>query len=478
MVKVVGPCNDMCILMVVQVVFALCVHGSPDELLISGGEGLLDMAANFANTPALRSPMKPEAIHRGVGFGAGTEARGTPQNFSHPYAFVTEEGEESWIANVHIINTALLTEREAHHCLECPCTSEDRIDLDNQTVNGQTFDHSCNGQLIAEGNTRCSLDTYYGGLFCCEDGELCLEAADLPDSEPTTFYLRYTIQYAEVAPDVKPLYLAGCCDATGDLEHVGAVEYNIPKCNKATNPGCMHIVAARQTLGGQSSVFAHNDPGANDREVEIVFAVGHQHRGGMGIHLYDDKTGEMLCESRPVYGTMDGEIGNEKGYIVSMSTCSFDPPLRRRLSDIIRIVSLYNSAEEHTGVMGLFYIALADASSEEAAVVKLPSAQADKLVTPHLSSEDLEEKAGEVSSLASVQELARSSKVDGRLTMPQRDAHIPGLPPLPPPPSPWLSPPALYLLLVSTAGLIAGVVLTLAIVKLNTVQGGFSYHAV
>eukprot|EP01083_Nonionella_stella_P127274 385583_1 len=43
-----------------------------------------------------------------------------------------------------------------------------------------------------------------------------------------------------------------------------------------------------------------------------------------------------------------------------MSSCTFDPPLRMKTTDNIRVVGRYNSSEAHTGVMSLFYIALAD----------------------------------------------------------------------------------------------------------------------
>jgi len=319
--------------------------------------------------------MKSKDIHRGVGFGAGTEARGTPQNFSFPYAFVTEVGEDHWIANVHIINTGALSEEKAHRCLECPCTSEDEFDWQAGTINGQNpYTEQCNGQLKAEHNTRCDIKTYRGGLFCCESNELCLEESELPSEAPsTTFYLRYSVQYAHTTPEVRPLFLSGCCDATGDQETRGAVEYDIPKCDETLNPGCIHVAAARQSLGGVSLFAA--DSAEQDREVEIVYAVGHQHRGGLGISLYDDATGEMLCESLPTYGTEEGVIGNEKGYVVAMSTCTFNPPLRRRLSDLVRVVSLYDSTDAHTGTMGLFYIALADATQPHPEAATRPYAQ-------------------------------------------------------------------------------------------------------
>ena len=36
----------------------------------------------------------------------------------------------------------------------------------------------------------------------------------------------------------------------------------------------------------------------------------------------------VVCESVPRYGTRSGVPGAERGFIVDMSRCTFDPPLR------------------------------------------------------------------------------------------------------------------------------------------------------
>jgi hypothetical protein len=327
---------------------------------------------HYAESADKWTPMKPVNFSRSVGFGAGTESRGTPQEFKYPYAFMTVEGEDEWVANVHIINTRKMSSANAHHCLECPCTSKD-VFTEN-AVNGREFvAESCNADLRFENNTVCSAATYHGGLRCCEDSEFCLEKEDLAvESETSTYYLRYTIEYSEVVPENRPLYLAGCCDASGDESHHGNVEYDIPVCNPEIHPGCVHTLSTRQSLDlGQSSVyrFMQDDQNFEDREVELVYAVGHQHRGGLGIQMFDEKSGDLLCSSVPSYGN-GAEVGNENGYVVSISTCTLDPPRRMRASDIVRLVALYNNTEAHTGVMSLMYLALADVvAPTESAVV-------------------------------------------------------------------------------------------------------------
>lgn len=325
---------------------------------------------HYKHSQSRLTPMKPKNFTRGIGFGAGTESRGTPQEFYFPYAFLTVQGENELVANVHVINTRNIPVEDAHTCLECPCTSEDVFT--NHSVNGMEFSVTgCNAHLKYEDNTACSALTYYGGLRCCEHGEFCLERNQLKKEIKSVYYLRYTIEYSEVVPENRPLYLAGCCDATGDLNHFGNIEYDIPPCHPEIHPGCVHTLATRQRIDFQGNSvydFANsNKQESTDREIELVYAVGHQHRAGMGIHLYNDQTGKLLCTSMPKYGTGNA-AGNETGYIVAMSTCTFNPPIRMRSSDIVRVVSLYNNTLPHTGVMSLMYIAIADVPKEAEAL--------------------------------------------------------------------------------------------------------------
>ena len=48
-----------------------------------------------------------------------------------------------------------------------------------------------------------------------------------------------------------------------------------------------------------------------------------------------------------------------------MGACTFDPPRRMKTTEKLRIVGRYNSTEAHTGVMSLFYIAIADVPGQE-----------------------------------------------------------------------------------------------------------------
>merc|ERR1711907_419092 len=74
-----------------------------------------------------------------------------------------------------------------------------------------------------------------------------------------------------------------------------------------------------------SSATEHEKEEDPNELVGLVYAVGHLHVGGLSLDLYDDETGELIFHSEPTYG--DGlDAGNEKGYLVGMSDCVFDPP--------------------------------------------------------------------------------------------------------------------------------------------------------
>ena len=84
----------------------------------------------------------------------------------------------------------------------------------------------------------------------------------------------------------------------------------------------------------------------------------------MTAYLYENDT--LLCQSLPSYGTgATGEIGNEPGYINAMSTCTFNPPLRMKTTDKIEVIGKYYANQAHSGVMSLFYIAMADVQDDQ-----------------------------------------------------------------------------------------------------------------
>lgn len=332
---------------------------------------------------------------KGVGFGAGTESRGSRQIFPYPYRFTTLPDEDEFVANIHVINTRSLTPDQAYHCAECPCTQEDYVKEGERKKDGDL----CNAQLQDESNPSCYPEMYAGGLHCCHHGEFCLDEYYIPETNiplankttkertpnpelnatQSVFYLRYTLSYQPLTEQdtaqIHPLYLAACCDATGDLTSNGNIEYDIQPCtNTDGEDECVHTLTTTQQLDGSSSAgpFAPNANEDKEKWVDVVYMVGHLHRSGISMDLYYAENDTLVCQSLPRYGNGSvNEIDNEPHYINAMNSCTFDPPLRMKTTTPLKIVGKYNSTLHHTGVMSLFYIALAD-------VLHVPNEEGEK----------------------------------------------------------------------------------------------------
>lgn len=72
--------------------------------------------------------------------------------------------------------------------------------------------------------------------------------------------------------------------------------------------------------------------------------------------------GRVICSSLPIYGE-GKKPGNEAGYIVGMSTCYPRPgSVKISKGETLTLLSNYSSDQRHTGVMGLFYLLVAESS--------------------------------------------------------------------------------------------------------------------
>ncbi|CAL5000869.1 unnamed protein product [Urochloa decumbens] len=132
----------------------------------------------------------------------------------------------------------------------------------------------------------------------------------------------------------------------GESEPACQIEYQVEECSsedRAKND-CVHVEATKEVL---------------PRGGDIVFGVAHQHPGGIGASLHGED-GRLLCESMPTYGEGQ-EAGNEAGYIVGMSACYPKPGTATvRDGEALTVVSNYSNERQHTGVMGLFQILVAE----------------------------------------------------------------------------------------------------------------------
>ncbi|CAN6289016.1 unnamed protein product [Urochloa humidicola] len=267
-------------------------------------------------------------------YGLGSETRHTATWVPGPYgveagdpAAPPEGYEERWLLNVHAIDTRGVADRLG--CTECRCG------LYNVTVDED-------GRRIGKG--------YAGGLRCCYDHTRCKVVVKDVKAAMRKVFLRYTVTWLHWSSKVVPveIYIFDATDKAllqGKSEPACNVEYQVEECNpeKRAKNDCVHVQMAKQVV---------------PRGGDIVYAGGHQHAGGLGTSLHGED-GRLLCESIPTYGEGQ-EAGNEAGYIVGMSTCYPKPgTVTVRDGEVLTIFSNYSSQQQHTGVMGLFYIFVA-----------------------------------------------------------------------------------------------------------------------
>eukprot|EP00270_Netrium_digitus_P010861 TRINITY_DN3391_c0_g1_i2.p1 TRINITY_DN3391_c0_g1~~TRINITY_DN3391_c0_g1_i2.p1 ORF type:complete len:422 (+),score=50.95 TRINITY_DN3391_c0_g1_i2:33-1298(+) len=262
-------------------------------------------------------------------YGFGAESRRTPSKLPEPYAVevgnvnkVPEGKREVWLLQVHIID--LRGTETPKGCLECHC------DLYNTTADEW-------GNKLADG--------YAGGFRCCYTGRTCKLKPGF-SGEKRKYYMRYNVTYAEWNECSKPADMF-LLDTTSDITGINCeVEYDIPACDpNAPLKECTHTLENR---------FRFPYSG------HIIYGVGHQHYGGMGITLLNEND-EAICDSIPTYGRGEG-AGNEAGYVVGMGGCSAKPddlenPVAKLTENqTLKLRSVYNRLGGHIGVMSLFIL--------------------------------------------------------------------------------------------------------------------------
>ena len=316
-----------------------------------------------------------------VGGGSGAEERKTPHWYPRPFAQVADEV-DAFMPLMHLINTKDVARSNAGYSplLECPCTKARRFDYNNHTIDGAPPNIPFYCSPWMGDNPSCSFDTYIQGYRCCENGVFVIEGheTDLLQGKVSNVGMSFTFWIEDVTSETRRLRAPnGCCDVTGDLTHFGNIEHDVtPACRAGDDctqkfVGWQYLdVPPKHGVGfanaGQPKLTPEERQAIDaGREVEIVYAVGHQHVGGAGIKLVRDATDELICESKPIYGKSDA-VGDERGYVVGMEPCVFGydhglpPPIRMRSDEVVRTESVYNTTYEHFGVMSLWLINVAD----------------------------------------------------------------------------------------------------------------------
>ncbi|XP_071710970.1 uncharacterized protein [Rutidosis leptorrhynchoides] len=238
-------------------------------------------------------------------FGLGSETRKTSTYVPDPYGIevgnpreVPAGYEEIWMLNIHAIDTRGAV--DVMGCTECRCN------LYNVTNDeyGRPLDPN-----------------YIGGLYCCYDGTQCKVKNELKSVE-RNLYMRYTVKWVDWSDSILPVKVY-IFDVTDTWEHTGIHDCYI------------EFDVEQSTTGVATNDF---------------------------ISISRSTDGRIICSSKSIYGK-GNSVGDEAGYIVGMTTCYPEPgSVKIAKGEILTLESNYSSEKSHTGVMGLFYILVAESS--------------------------------------------------------------------------------------------------------------------
>jgi len=306
----------------------------------------------------------------GVSFGsaAGAEFRHNRQQFQTPYRLMLHKP-EAWLPTFHLINT----KKDNHTVsplLECPCTPQRKIDPENGTIDGHEPEPAfgCSPAFAKTGNPSCSLYTYHGGWRCCEhkvfliDTDKECRTPDCSEKPMDKIFMKFQFEYEDSTEETRDIEGAACCDTTSDHKGSGNIEHDVVACPVGTPPDqCIFVTESVQPIGWYYNYWPGYYKGWE--LVDLVLASPHLHWAGLSLELIDHETNETLCEvnrsdswnSGVMYGT-GNEPGNEKGYLVGLTPCTWSgkAPKRFRRDHLFRSRSVYNATTHHFGVMSLW----------------------------------------------------------------------------------------------------------------------------
>ncbi|MED6225511.1 hypothetical protein PIB30_094429 [Stylosanthes scabra] len=262
-----------------------------------------------------------------VSWGLGADARKTsselPDPFrievgTHPENVPQEYDQEKWLLNILVIDTRGAQDKKG--CSQCRC------DLYNVKSKDLINTTGVDGKPLP-------ID-YKGGLFCCEKNSQCKLQKGYIKEKKRKASIKYTVTWVDWDQYQVPLkfYI---------LDVTDQVEYSIIPQN--TDVERYHVKKTKIPM----------QKGGN-----LIYATAHVHSGIVNATLYRED-GRVLCEIQSMYGT-GKEAGNEKGYAIGMSGCYSKPGSIKIKDGEMLIVEFIHENTYNTGLMGHFYVYLAE----------------------------------------------------------------------------------------------------------------------
>lgn len=267
--------------------------------------------------------------------------------------------------------------------LECPCTTRMKRVPPSAgkpgSINGRPFTADCRprplSSLLEDGNPSCAVETYMGGIDCCQDGYLLLDADQEVPPEVDEVHFRWRFYFQDFDPKrhIPSIHLEWAlngCDSggpRGNPSSCGRIEYDVPQAPPGTPPEqAVHVVTSawqvRDMLHPCDPVLDAYcaDPRSAQDGVLLVMAGGHCHSPGcIDMVLRNADTGEELCTVTARYGTSE-RAKDERGY-GWQPPCQWGsardglrPPPLLRLGTNLTSTKRTNSTFGHPGVMAIW----------------------------------------------------------------------------------------------------------------------------
>lgn len=216
--------------------------------------------------------------------------------------------------------------------VSCVCEAQNThfmCDTNGESCND--FIKSClpapNADLLAQDNPTCNSAQYSGGLQCCHNGRIMLDADQEIRPELLRYHMKIRFWFQEYTP-------------ANDTTQSPPSHYNLPRIYQQTeaNAGEYDVPPAYPVKGipipgypnwpldkpTPGTICTGTCPSGSDCNCEhvihykwnvsnmrLIYAGGHCHAPScISIELYRNDTGELLCSQVPVYGK--GEVHKDK----------------------------------------------------------------------------------------------------------------------------------------------------------------------
>lgn len=248
------------------------------------------------------------------------------------------------------------------------------------TIAGNKFDNnrcapSPVSDLNEQHNPTCAVDTYRGGLSCCQDGQSLLDKEqEVPWADQELEYrLKFRFYFQEYQRTV---------DGVGASSHHSLVrfywqteahagEYDIDQCHEGVpRDQCIQVITSRWKVKDfmkdcsrrPDASWCTGKGSSDDRKtegIELIYAAPHCHAPScLSMELYNADTGQLLCHVEPIYGQGKSDNRYDEHGFLALPPClwgdeseGLPPPQLLSLDTTLLSIKRNNSTLPHTGEM-------------------------------------------------------------------------------------------------------------------------------